>query len=80
VSLLVTQHFEAARKVDKIDSPLLLVHGDEDQLILPGLGRKLFNAAVQLKLFMRVKSGSNHNTYVVEQPQYRLALAQLFDF
>jgi alpha-beta hydrolase superfamily lysophospholipase len=38
VSLLITQRFEAVRKVGKIGSPLLVVHGDEDRLILPDLG------------------------------------------
>ena len=79
VSLLITQRFEAVRKVDKIGSPLLVVHGDEDHLILPDLGRKLFDAAVQPKLFMLVEGGSHHNTNVVGQQQYRRALAQLFD-
>ncbi|MBK5205821.1 MAG: alpha/beta fold hydrolase [Polaromonas sp.] len=78
VSLLITQRFEAVRKVDKIGSPLLVVHGDEDRTVAPELGRKLFDAAVQPKLFMLVQGGSHHNANVVGQPQYRQALAQLF--
>ena len=78
VSLLITQRFEAAHKVDKIGSPLLVVHGGEDRLILPGLGRKLYEAAVQPKLFVLVEGGSHHNTNSVGQAQYRQALAQLF--
>lgn len=78
LSLLVTQHFEAVRKVDHIGSPLLVVHGDGDRTIAPELGRKLFDAAVQPKLFMLVQGGSHHNTNLVGQPQYRQALAQLF--
>jgi len=78
VSLLITQRFEAARKVGKIGSPLLVVHGGEDRLILPGLGRKLFEAAAQPKLFVLVEGGSHHNTNSVGQAQYRQALAQLF--
>lgn len=79
VSLLITQRFEAIRKVDKIGSPLLVVHGDNDQLIQPGLGRKLYDAAVQPKLFMLVEGGSHHNTNTVGQPQYRQAMTQLFN-
>jgi alpha-beta hydrolase superfamily lysophospholipase len=79
VSLLITQRFEAVRKVDKIGSPLLVVHGGEDRLILPDLGRKLYEAAAQPKLFMLVEGGSHHDTNLVGQPQYRQALAQLFD-
>lgn len=78
VSLLITQRFEAARKVGRIGSPLLVVHGGEDRLILPDLGRKLFEAAAQPKLFMLVEGGSHHNTNSVGQAQYREALAQLF--
>ena len=78
VSLLITQRFEAIRKVDKIGSPLLVVHGGEDRLILPDLGRKLYEAAAEPKLFMLVEGGSHHDTNMVGQPQYRQALAQLF--
>ena len=78
VSLLITQRFEAVRKVDKIGSPLLVVHGGEDRLIAPSLGRKLYEAAAQPKLFMLVEGGSHHNTNSVGQSQYRQALAQLF--
>ncbi len=78
VSMLITQRFEAVRKVSKIGSPLLVVHGGDDRLILPDLGRKLFDAAAQPKLFMLVEGGSHHNTNYVGQSQYRQALAQLF--
>jgi alpha-beta hydrolase superfamily lysophospholipase len=78
VSMLITQRFEAARKVAKVGSPLLVVHGGEDRLILPDLGRKLYEAAVQPKLFVLVEGGSHHNTNSVGQAQYREALAQLF--
>ena len=45
VGPLITQRFESVRKVDRIGSPLLVVHGTDDQLIMPELGRKLFDAA-----------------------------------
>lgn len=78
VSALITQRFEAIRKVDQIGSPLLVVHGGRDQLIDPTLGRKLYEAATGPKLFVLVQDGSHHNTNSVGQPQYRAALAQLF--
>ncbi len=79
VSLLITQRFEAVRKVGKIGSPLLVVHGDEDRMIQPALGRKLFEAAAEPKMFVLVPGGSHHNTNHVGQPQYRRALAQLMN-
>ena len=79
VSLLITQRFEAVRKVSKIGSPLLVVHGDEDRMIQPDLGRKLFEAAIEPKMFVLVQGGSHHNTNQVGQPQYRRALKQLMN-
>jgi len=78
ISALITQRFEAVRKVDQIGSPLLVVHGGRDQLIDPSLGRKLYEAATEPKLFVLVEDGSHHNTNSVGQPQYKEALAQLF--
>ncbi len=78
VSGLITQRFESVSRVAGIGSPLLVVHGAQDQLIPPELGRRLFEAAASPKLFVEVEGGSHHNTNAVGQPQYRLALAQLF--
>ena len=46
--------------------------------IAPELGRKLFDAATGKKAFVLVEGGSHHNTNSVGQPQYRVALAELF--
>ena len=78
VSPLITQRFESVRKVADIGSPLLVVHGSEDTLIQPALGRKLFEAAQEPKQFILVEGGSHHNTNAVGQGQYRQALASLF--
>ena len=78
VGPLITQRFESVSRVAGIGSPLLVVHGAQDQLIPPELGRRLFEAAANPKLFIEVEGGSHHNTNAVGQPQYRTALAQLF--
>ena len=75
---LITQRFDSIKKVAHIGSPLLVVHGEQDQLIKPELGRQLFDAAVMPKAFVLVPGGSHHNTNSVGQAQYRDALAQLF--
>ncbi|MBT9466189.1 alpha/beta fold hydrolase [Hydrogenophaga sp.] len=78
VSLLITQRFEAVKRVPDIGSPLLVVHGGDDRLIQPELGRKLYEAANGRKSFVLVEGGSHHNTNSVGQSQYRTALASLF--
>lgn len=78
VSGLITQRFESVRKVSEIGSPLLVVHGSEDSLIRPALGRQLYEAAQEPKQFVLVEGGSHHNTNSVGQPAYREAIASLF--
>ena len=77
LSMLITQRFEAVNKVKNIGSPLLVVHGGADRLIVPNLGRKLFDAAAEPKRFVLVEGGSHHNTNQVGLPQYGQALADL---
>ncbi|MET4578376.1 alpha/beta hydrolase [Ottowia thiooxydans] len=78
VGPLITQRFESATRIGKVGSPVLVVHGSEDRLIQPDLGRKLFDAASEPKQFVLVEGGSHHNTNAVGQPQYRAALPQIF--
>jgi len=78
VNGLITQRFESIKKVGRIGSPLLVVHGTEDTLVKPELGRKLFDAATGPKAFVLVHGGSHHSTNAVGQSQYRDALAELF--
>lgn len=78
VSLLITQRFESVKRVPDIGSPLLVVHGTDDKLILPELGQRLYEAARQPKALVMVEGGSHHNTNSVGQAQYRAALADLF--
>lgn len=78
VSALITQRFESVRKVSEIGSPLLVVHGSQDSLIAPALGRKLYDAAHEPKRFVLVEGGSHHNTNDVGLDAYREAMASLF--
>ena len=75
---LITQRFESIKKVGKIGSPLLVVHGDSDSLIRSDLGRRLYDAATGKKHFLLVEGGSHHSTMSVGHAKYREALAQLF--
>jgi uncharacterized protein len=75
---LITQRFDAASRLDKLEAPLLVVHGSNDNLIRPDLGRALYERARQPKRFVLVEGGTHHNTNAVGQVQYRQAVADLF--
>jgi hypothetical protein len=49
----------------------LVVHGEQDQLIRPELGRQLFDAAFMPKAFVLVPSGSHHTTHLAQSPVHR---------
>ena len=76
---LITQRFESVRKVDKVQSPILVVHGDNDRLIDASLGRRLLEAAAGRKHFLLVGGGAHFSTMAVGLDQYRTALAQFFE-
>jgi alpha-beta hydrolase superfamily lysophospholipase len=78
VGWLITQRFDAAAKVARIGSPLLVVHGSEDRLIKPELGQRLYDAAADPKRFVLVEGGSHHNTNGMGQPLYREAVREMF--
>jgi alpha-beta hydrolase superfamily lysophospholipase len=78
IAPLITQRFDAVDKVAKIGSPLLVVHGDGDNLIRSELGRKLYEAAQGRKRFVLVEGGTHHSTMSVGFAQYREALHDLF--
>ena len=59
-------------------APVLVVHGSDDRLVPPALGRQLFDAAAEPKRFVLVEGGSHHNTNSVGLDQYRAALPALF--
>ena len=78
VAPLITQRLDAGARIAEVGTPVLVVHGSEDNLIRPELGRELFDRAREPKRFMLVEGGTHHSTNAVGQAQYRDVLAELF--
>jgi uncharacterized protein len=78
VGPFITQRFEAGERIARAGSPVLVVHGSEDRLIAPELGRALFEQALPPKRFELVEGGSHHNTNAIGQAQYLSALQALY--
>ena len=78
VAPLITQRFDAGSQVERIKAPLLVVHGSQDQLIQPTLGRALYERAHAPKRFLLVEGGTHHDTNAVGHDAYRHAVAELF--
>ncbi|MEX2262532.1 MAG: alpha/beta hydrolase [Bryobacteraceae bacterium] len=60
---LVVRTFDSIGKIGRVRAPLLIVHGDRDEVIPLELGRALFDAAREPKQWIAVK-GAGHNDLV----------------
>lgn len=75
---LITQHFDAASRVAQVGSPVLVVHGGQDTMVAPALGRALYERARAPKRFVLVEGAVHEDTDVVGHDLYRWALRDLF--
>ena len=60
VRLFLKDTFQSVDYIEKINMPLLVMHGSSDQVIPIGLGRNLFQKAKNPKTFIELK-GAGHN-------------------
>jgi len=75
---LITQRFDSARHIAGVRVPVLVVHGANDGLIKPELGRALYDKAPAPKRFVLVEGGTHYSTNGIGQALYRDALRDLF--
>jgi alpha-beta hydrolase superfamily lysophospholipase len=78
IAPLITERFDSAERVPNVRSPLLVIHGSDDETIHPDLGRALFERATAPKRFLLVEGGSHHDTHVIGHALYREAMRELF--
>jgi pimeloyl-ACP methyl ester carboxylesterase len=78
IEWMLTQRFDAASRIAQVGSPVLVVHGGDDTMVSPKLGRALYDRALPPKLFLLVRGAVHEDTDVVGHEQYRQALYELF--
>ena len=60
INLFLKDKYNSVSKIDKITSPLMILHGDKDEIISQKLGIKLFDAANEPKFSLWI-NGAGHN-------------------
>lgn len=71
IARLTRSRFDALAAVRAFTGPLLVIHGDRDELVPFAMGRELFRAAATpQKTFRAVPGGSHNDTYVVAGAAY----------
>ena len=71
--LLRTQ-YDSLVKIGAIQAPLLVLHGDRDDIVPIDAGRKLFDAANEPKAFYTISGAGHNDTYSVGGEEYFAAL------
>lgn len=74
----ITQHFHAAARIAHMGSLLLMVHGVDDSMVLPAVGRALYGKGLAPKRFVLVPGAVHEDTNSAGLSQYRQALAEFF--
>lgn len=59
VNLLLNQRFESLRKMPQLKMPVLLMHGEYDEIVPFSMGEELFAAAPEPKRFVMLEAGKH---------------------
>lgn len=70
--------FKSVSIINKVNSPVLVMHSPEDEMIPFVQGEKVYAAAQQQKQFYRLRGGHNE-TYLVSMPGYQQNLARFLN-
>ena len=55
--------FDIMKIIDKMKTPLLIVHGEKDNIIKIELGKKVFDAAPEPKKSLYIPNAGHNNLY-----------------
>ena len=76
---LLSTRYDSLAKIGAIEAPLLLLHGDKDDIIPIKEGRRLFDAASEPKSFYTIQGAGHNDTYSVGGEEYLAALSDFLD-
>jgi len=76
---LLRTKYDSLAKIEKVAVPLLVLHGDRDDVVPFGAGRKLFEAANEPKQFYTIRGAGHNDTYLVGGEEYFGALRRFME-
>ncbi|MFQ5903297.1 MAG: alpha/beta hydrolase [Candidatus Binatia bacterium] len=74
---LLRTRYDVVEKIQRVKAPLLVLHGDRDDVIPFAQGKKVFEAAPEPKEFYTIRGAHHNDTFIVGGDAY---LAALKDF
>ena len=71
---LLKTRYDVLEKIRKLSSPLLVLHGDRDEVVPFSHGKRVFDAAPRPKWFYTIAGAGHNDTYLVGGDAYFAAL------
>jgi fermentation-respiration switch protein FrsA (DUF1100 family) len=65
--------FDNFAKIPRLQRPLLIIHGDRDQVVPWSMGKSLFDNAPEPKTFLSVSGAGHSDSYLVGGTDYQIA-------
>ncbi|MEG4196758.1 alpha/beta fold hydrolase [Microcoleus sp. Pol12A5] len=76
IDLLLTQRFDSLSKVDRLQMPVLFIHGTADHVVPVEMSKKMFEAAPEPKQLYIVPDGGHTNVAQIGGAEYLQILSQ----
>lgn len=73
---LLAGRFDSLGRIGEMSCPLLVIHGDRDEIVPLELGRRLYEAAPRPKEWLALAGAGHNDTYLVGGPAYFERLAR----
>ena len=74
LGLLTGNMYDTLGKTARIEAPVMVLHGDSDEIVPFEMGREVFEAASEPKRFYRIRGARHNDTYAVGGAPYLDAL------
>ena len=80
VDLITHQRFDSVKKVNRLQVPVLYIHGTEDKTVPPEMSRELYQHSTSPKRLMLIVGGGHNNSAAVGGDRYLQAVKSFIEF
>jgi alpha-beta hydrolase superfamily lysophospholipase len=80
LDLIVSEKFESIKKINRLKTPILIIHGTEDELIPFSMSRMLYNSVQTPKNLLIVEGANHNNVRTTNEQQYSQAINKFVNY
>ncbi|TVR51185.1 MAG: alpha/beta hydrolase [Spirochaetaceae bacterium] len=70
LGFLISSRFDTLERIGRVNTPVLIAHGDRDEIVPYAMGRRIYDAANDPKSFYRITGAGHNDTYVIGGTPY----------